>query len=48
MNPLHVSFLATIPSSMAGMKIAFGQRDGGESLLGTFAIPNFGGFGGGL
>ena len=50
-----------------GMKIAFGQRDGGESamnvakglgvgfgaptavhLLGTFAINNFGGLGGGL
>ena len=52
---------------MAGMKIAFGQRDGGESamnvakglgigfggptavhLIGTFAINNFGGLGGGL
>lgn len=62
-----VTALSTIPSSMAGMKIAFGQRDGGESamnvakglgigfggptavhLLGTFAINNFGGLGGGL
>ena len=62
-----VTALATIPSSLAGMKIAFGQRDGGESamnvakglgvgfggptavhLIGTFAINNFGGLGGGL
>ncbi len=62
-----VTAMSTIPSSMAGMKIAFGQRDGGESamnvarglgvgfgaptavhLLGTFAINNFGGLGGGL
>jgi hypothetical protein len=62
-----VTALSTIPSSMAGMKIAFGQRDGGESamnvakglgigfggptavhLIGTFAINNFGGLGGGL
>jgi hypothetical protein len=62
-----VTALSTVPSSMAGMKIAFGQRDGGESamnvakglgvgfgaptavhLLGTFAINNFGGLGGGL
>lgn len=54
-------------SSLAGMKIAFGQRDGGESamnvakglgvgfggptavhLIGTFAINNYGGLGGGL
>ena len=55
--------LSTIPSSMAGMKIAFRQRDGGESakalgigfggpnavqLIGTFAINNFAGLGGGL
>lgn len=62
-----VTALSTVPSSLAGMKIAFGQRDGGESamnvakglgvgfggptavhLLGTFAINNFGGLGGGL
>jgi hypothetical protein len=62
-----VTALSTIPSSMAGMKIAFGSRDGGESamnvakglgigfggptavhLIGTFAINNFGGLGGGL
>jgi hypothetical protein len=62
-----VTALSTVPSSMAGMKIAFGQRDGGEAamnvakglgigfggptavhLLGTFAINNFGGLGGGL
>jgi len=62
-----VTAMSTVPSSMAGMKIAFGQRDGGESamnvakglgvgfgaptavhLLGTFAINNFGGLGGGL
>ncbi len=62
-----VTALSTVPSSMAGMKIAFGQRDGGESamnvakglgigfggptavhLMGTFAINNFGGLGGGL
>src|SRR5271168_3136360 len=62
-----VTALSTVPSAMAGMKIAFGQRDGGESamnvakglgigfggptavhLLGTFAINNFGGLGGGL
>src|SRR6202789_3073206 len=62
-----VTALATIPSSLAGMKIAFGQRDGGEAamnvakglgvgfggptavhLIGTFAINNFGGLGGGL
>jgi hypothetical protein len=62
-----VTALSTVPSSMAGMKIAFGQRDGGESamnvakglgigfggptavhLIGTFAINNFGGLGGGL
>ena len=62
-----VTALSTIPSSMAGMKIAFGQRDGGECamnvakglgvgfggptavhLIGTFAINNFGGLGGGL
>ena len=62
-----VTALSTVPCSMAGMKIAFGQRDGGESamnvakglgigfggptachLLGTFAINNFGGLGGGL
>jgi hypothetical protein len=59
--------LSTIPSSVAGMKIAFGSRDGGESamnvakglgvgfggptavhMLGTYAINNFGGLGGGL
>lgn len=59
--------LSTVPSSVAGMKIAFGNRDGGEAamgvakglgvgfggptaihLLGTFAINNFGGLGGGL
>lgn len=62
-----VTALSTVPSSLAGMKIAFGQRDGGESamnvakglgvgfggptavhLIGTFAINNFGGLGGGL
>ena len=62
-----VTALSTVPSSMAGMKIAFGQRDGGESamnvakglgigfggptavhLVGTFAINNYGGLGGGL
>ncbi|MBU6450702.1 MAG: hypothetical protein KGS72_02910 [Cyanobacteria bacterium REEB67] len=62
-----VTALSTIPSSLAGMKIAFGQRDGGEAamnvakglgvgfggptavhLIGTFAINNFGGLGGGL
>ena len=62
-----VTALSTIPSSLAGMKIAFGQRDGGESamnvakglgigfggptavhLIGTFAINNYGGLGGGL
>src|ERR1700722_11549670 len=62
-----VTALSTVPSSLAGMKIAFGQRDGGElamnvakglgigfggptavHLLGTFAINNFGGLGGGL
>ncbi len=62
-----VTALSTVPSSMAGMKIAFGSRDGGESamnvakglgigfggptavhLMGTFAINNFGGLGGGL
>ncbi len=62
-----VTALSTVPSSLAGMKIAFGQRDGGESamnvakglgigfggptavhLLGTFAINNMGGLGGGL
>jgi hypothetical protein len=62
-----VTAMSTVPSSMAGMKIAFGQRDGGESamnvakglgigfggptavhLIGTFAINNFGGLGGGL
>ena len=62
-----VTAVSTVPSSLAGMKIAFGQRDGGESamnvakglgvgfgaptavhLLGTFAINNFGGLGGGL
>lgn len=62
-----VTALSTVPSSMAGMKIAFGQRDGGESamnvakglgigfggptavhLIGTFAINNYGGLGGGL
>jgi hypothetical protein len=62
-----VTALSTVPSSMAGMKIAFGQRDGGEAamnvakglgigfggptavhLIGTFAINNFGGLGGGL
>ena len=59
--------LSTVPSSLAGMKIAFGQRDGGEAamnvakglgvgfggptavhLIGTFAINNYGGLGGGL
>ncbi len=25
--------MSTVPSSMAGMKIAFGQRDGGESAM---------------
>ena len=59
--------LSTIPSSVAGMKVACGSRDGGESamnvakglgigfggptavhLIGTFAINNFGGLGGGL
>jgi hypothetical protein len=62
-----VTALSTVPSSMAGMKIAFGQRDGGDAafnvakglgigfggptavhLMGTFAINNFGGLGGGL
>ena len=62
-----VTALSTVPSSLAGMKIAFGNRDGGESamnvakglgvgfggptavhLIGTFAINNFGGLGGGL
>ena len=62
-----VTAMSTIPSSLAGMKIAFGQRDGGEAamnvakglgvgfggptavhLLGTFAINNMGGLGGGL
>lgn len=62
-----VTALSTVPSSLAGMKIAFGQRDGGEAamnvakglgvgfggptavhLIGTFAINNFGGLGGGL
>ncbi len=62
-----VTAMSTIPSSMAGMKIAFAQRDGGEAamnvakglgvgfgaptavhLIGTFAINNFGGLGGGL
>jgi hypothetical protein len=62
-----VTALSTVPSSLAGMKIAFGGRDGGESamnvakglgvgfggptavhLIGTFAINNFGGLGGGL
>jgi hypothetical protein len=62
-----VTAVSTVPSSLAGMKIAFGQRDGGESamnvakglgigfggptavhLIGTFAINNFGGLGGGL
>ena len=62
-----VTALSTIPSSLAGMKIAFGQRDGGEAamnvakglgigfggptavhLIGTFAINNYGGLGGGL
>src|SRR6185369_7435259 len=28
-----VTALSTVPSSMAGMKIAFGQRDGGESAM---------------
>jgi len=62
-----VTALSTVPSSLAGMKIAFAQRDGGEAamnvckglgvgfggptavhLIGTFAINNFGGLGGGL
>ena len=62
-----VTALSTVPSSLAGMKIAFGQSDGGESamnvakglgvgfggptavhLIGTFAINNYGGLGGGL
>ena len=62
-----VTALSTVPSSLAGMKIAFGQSDGGDSamsvakglaigfggptavhLMGTFAINNFGGLGGGL
>jgi hypothetical protein len=61
-----VTALATVPSSMAGMKIAFGQGGGGDAtnvakglaigfggptavhLIGTFAINNFGGLGGGL
>ena len=62
-----VTALSTVPSSLAGMKIAFGHRDGGEAamnvakglgigfggptavhLLGTFAINNMGGLGGGL
>jgi hypothetical protein len=62
-----VSALSEVPSSMAGLRVAFGQRDGGESainvakalgvgfggptavhLIGTFAINNFGGLGGGL
>lgn len=62
-----VTALSTVPSSLAGMKIAFGQADGGESamnvakglgvgfggptavhLIGTFAINNYGGLGGGL
>ena len=61
-----VTALSTVPSSLAGMKIAFGQRDGGEAamnvakglgvgfggptavhLIGTFAINNYGGLGGG-
>src|SRR6202789_3389800 len=28
-----VTALSTVPSSMAGMKIAFGKRDGGESAI---------------
>src|ERR1700679_4381946 len=28
-----VTALSTIPSSLAGMKIAFGQRDGGEAAI---------------
>src|ERR1700682_444517 len=28
-----VTALSTIPSSLAGMKIAFGQRDGGEAAM---------------
>lgn len=49
MSPLLSISFSTIPSSMAGMKIAFGQRDGGEAaFVGTFAINNFGGLGGGL
>jgi len=62
-----VTAMSTVPSSLAGMKIAFGQRDGGEAamnvakglgvgfggptavhLIGTFAINNYGGLGGGL
>jgi hypothetical protein len=62
-----VTALSTVPASLAGMKVAFGSRDGGDSamnvakglgigfggptavhLIGTFAINNFGGLGGGL
>ena len=62
-----VTALSTVPSSLAGMKSAFGQCGRGESamnvakglgvgfggptavhLIGTFAINNFGGLGGGL
>jgi hypothetical protein len=62
-----VTALSTVPASLAGMKVAFGGRDGGDSamnvakglgigfggptavhLIGTFAINNFGGLGGGL
>jgi len=28
-----VTALSTVPSSLAGMKIAFGQRDGGEAAM---------------
>lgn len=42
-----VTALSTIPSSMAGMKIAFGGPTA-VHLIGTFSINNFGGLGGGL
>ena len=48
-----VTALSTVPSSLAGMKIAkgLGVGFGGPTavhLIGTFAINNFGGLGGGL
>lgn len=38
-----VTALSTVPSTMAGMKIAFGQCDGGESAMNVAK-----GLGGGL